>query len=152
MQRFYMRLTLDRLSHVSMVFVVRIYTHLDSLAALAMDSCLSLAFKLAKVFLKGVDMAIKLKPLSDRILVKRIDGEERTKGGIIIPDSAKEKPMEGEVVAVGPGRTFDNGQIKPMTVKVSDRVLFAKYAETEIKLDGASFLLLREDDVLGILA
>lgn len=97
-------------------------------------------------------MAIKLKPLGDRILVKRIDSEERTKGGIIIPDSAKEKPMEGEVVAVGPGRTLDNGQVKAMTVKVSDRVLFAKYAETEIKLDGASFLLLREDDVLGILA
>jgi chaperonin GroES len=102
--------------------------------------------------IKGANMAIKLKPLSDRILVKRIDSEERTKGGIIIPDSAKEKPMEGEVVAIGPGRTLDNGQVKPMTVKVSDRVLFAKYAETEIKLDGSSFLLLREDDVLGILA
>jgi chaperonin GroES len=96
-------------------------------------------------------MAIKLRPLSDRILVKRIDSEEKTKGGIIIPDSAKEKPLEGEVVCVGPGRTFDNGQVKPMTVKVSDRVLFAKYAETEVKLDGASYLLLREDDVLGIL-
>lgn len=95
-------------------------------------------------------MAIKLRPLSDRILVKRIDSEEKTKGGIIIPDSAKEKPLEGEVVAVGPGRTFDNGTVKPMTVKVSDRVLFAKYAETEVKLDGDSFLLLREDDVLGI--
>lgn len=97
-------------------------------------------------------MAIKLRPLGDRILVKRIDSEEKTKGGIIIPDSAKEKPLEGEVVATGPGRTFDNGQIKPMTVKVSDRVLFAKYAETEVKLDGQSFLLLREDDVLGVLA
>ncbi len=96
-------------------------------------------------------MAIKLRPLSDRILVKRIDSEEKTKGGIIIPDSAKEKPLEGEVVAVGPGRTFDNGQLKPMTVKVSDRVLFAKYAETEVKLEGQSFLLLREDDILGIL-
>jgi len=95
---------------------------------------------------------IKLKPLGDRVLVRRIDSEERTKGGIIIPDSAKEKPLEGEVVAVGPGRTFDNGQIKPMTVKANDRVLFAKYAETEVKLDGASFLLLREDDILGILA
>ena len=95
-------------------------------------------------------MAIKLTPLSDRILVKRIDSEGMTKGGIIIPDSAKEKPLEGEVVAVGPGRTFDNGQLKPLSVKVSDRVLFAKYAETEVKLDGNSFLLLREDDVLGI--
>lgn len=95
-------------------------------------------------------MSIKLRPLSDRVLVKRIDSEEKTKGGIIIPDSAKEKPLEGEVVAVGPGRAFDNGQIKSMTVKVSDRVLFAKYAETEVKLDGGSFLLLREDDILGI--
>lgn len=97
-------------------------------------------------------MSIKLKPLGDRILVKRIDSEEKTKGGIIIPDSAKEKPMEGEVVAIGPGRTLDNGQVKAMTVKISDRVLFAKYAETEIKIDGNNFLLLREDDVLGILA
>lgn len=96
-------------------------------------------------------MAIKLRPLSDRILVKRIDSEEKTKGGIIIPDSAKEKPLEGEVVAIGPGRTLDNGQVKAMTVKVSDRVLFAKYAETEVKLEGQSFLLLREDDILGIL-
>jgi chaperonin GroES len=111
-----------------------------------------LNLELAIDFYKGAFMAIKLKPLSDRILVKRIDGEERTKGGIIIPDSAKEKPMEGEVVATGPGRTLDNGQLKPMTVKVSDHVLFAKYAETEVKLDGASYLLLREDDVLGILA
>jgi chaperonin GroES len=97
-------------------------------------------------------MAIKLKPLGDRVLVRRIDSEERTKGGIIIPDSAKEKPLEGQVVAVGPGRSFDNGQVRPMTVKENDRVLFAKYAETEVKLDGASFLLLREDDILGILA
>lgn len=95
---------------------------------------------------------MKLKPLNDRILVKRIDSEERTKGGIIIPDSAKEKPLEGEVVAAGPGKMMDNGQLKPMSVKVSDRVLFAKYAETEVNLDGQSFLLLREDDVLGILA
>lgn len=97
-------------------------------------------------------MTMKLRPLGDRILVKRIDSEEKTKGGIFIPDSAKEKPLEGEVVAVGPGRTFDNGQIKSMTVKVSDRVLFAKYAETEVKLEGQSFLLLREDDILGVLA
>jgi len=96
-------------------------------------------------------MAIKLRPLGDRVLVKRIDSEEKTKGGIIIPDSAKEKPLEGEIVAVGSGRTFDNGQMKPMSVKVSDRVLFAKYAETEVKLEGQSYLLLREDDILGIL-
>jgi chaperonin GroES len=97
-------------------------------------------------------MAMQLRPLGDRVLVKRIDSEEKTKGGIIIPDSAKEKPLEGEVVAVGPGRAYDNGQIKAMSVKVSDRVLFAKYAETEVKLEGNSFLLLREDDILGIMA
>ena len=97
-------------------------------------------------------MAMKLRPLNDRILVKRIDSEERTKGGIIIPDSAKEKPLEGEVIAIGPGRMMDNGQLKPMSVKVSERVLFAKYAETEVSLEGQSFLLLREDDILGILA
>lgn len=97
-------------------------------------------------------MTTKLRPLCDRVLVKRIDSEERTKGGIIIPDSAKEKPLEGEVVAVGPGRTYDNGSVKPISVKTGDRVLFAKYAETEVKLEGQSFLLLREDDILGILA
>lgn len=97
-------------------------------------------------------MAIKLKPLGDRVLVKRIDSEERTKGGIIIPDSAKEKPLEGEVIACGPGRSMDNGQTRAMTVKTGDRILFAKYAETEVKLEGDSFLLLREDDILGILA
>lgn len=96
-------------------------------------------------------MTINLRPLGDRVLVKRIDSEERSKGGIIIPDSAKEKPLEGEVVAAGPGRTLDNGNTKPMTVKTNDRVLFAKYAETEVKLDGNSFVLLREDDILGIL-
>lgn len=96
-------------------------------------------------------MAIKLRPLGDRVLVKRIDSEEKTKCGIIIPDSAKEKPLEGEVVAVGPGKSCENGQVRPMSLKVSDRVLFAKYAETEVKLEGQSFLLLREDDILGIL-
>lgn len=96
-------------------------------------------------------MTVQLKPLNDRVLVKRLDSVEKTKGGIIIPDSAKEKPLEGEVVAVGPGRMLDNGQLKPMSIKVSDRILFAKYAETEVKLEGESYVLLREDDVLGIL-
>ncbi len=96
-------------------------------------------------------MTMNLKPLGDRVLVKRLDSEEMTKGGIIIPDSAKEKPLEGEVMAVGPGRMMDNGQMKQMAVKPSDRVLFAKYAETEVKLNGGSYLLLREDDILGIL-
>ncbi len=96
-------------------------------------------------------MTLKLRPLYDRVLVKRLDGEEKTKGGLFIPDSAKEKPLEGEVVAVGKGKVLETGEIKPVSVKVGDRVLFAKYAETEIKLDNQSYLLLREDDLLGIL-
>ena len=96
-------------------------------------------------------MARKLRPLYDRVIVKRVGSEDTTKGGIIIPDSAKEKPLEGEVVAVGKGKLLDNGtQRKPM-VKEGDRVLFAKYAETEIKLEGETYLLLREDDLLGVL-
>ena len=96
-------------------------------------------------------MTLTLRPLFDRVLVKRLDGEEKTKGGLFIPDSAKEKPLEGEVVAVGKGKIPENGDIKPVSVKVGDKVLFAKYAETEIKLDNQSYLLLREDDLLGIL-
>ncbi len=93
----------------------------------------------------------KLRPLYDRVLVKRLNGEEKTKGGIIIPDSAKEKPMEGEIMAVGNGKLLDDGTIRSMQVKVGDRVLFAKYAETEVKVGGETWLLLREDDLLGVL-
>jgi len=93
----------------------------------------------------------KLRPLYDRVLVKRVESEEKTKGGIIIPDNAKEKPLEGEIVAVGNGRVLDDGSVRPLTVKAGDRVLFAKYAETEIKVAGESYLLLREDDLLAIL-
>lgn len=96
-------------------------------------------------------MAMKLKPLYDRVLVRRIEGEEKTKGGIIIPDSAKEKPLEGEIVAAGKGRVLDSGEVRPMTVKTGDRVLFSKYAETEVKVEGEMLLLLREDDLLGII-
>lgn len=96
-------------------------------------------------------MTQKLRPLYDRVIVKRIDGEEKTKGGIIIPESAKEKPLEGEIVAVGQGRVLDNGEIRPLQVKAGDRVLFAKYAETEIKVEGETMLLLREDDLLGVI-
>jgi chaperonin GroES len=93
----------------------------------------------------------KLRPLYDRVLVKRVDSEEKTKGGIIIPDAAKEKPLEGEVVAVGNGKLLDDGNIRAPQVKVGDRVLFAKYAETEVKVEGQNYLLLREDDLLGII-
>ena len=92
-----------------------------------------------------------IRPLHDRIVVARIAEEEKTKGGIIIPDTAKEKPVEGKVVAVGKGRILDDGKLKPLEVKVGDRVLFAKYGGTEVKLDGEMVLIMREDDVLGVL-
>jgi chaperonin GroES len=93
---------------------------------------------------------MKIKPLQDRILVKRIEEEEKTKGGIIIPDAAKEKPQEGKVVAVGDGKVLDDGKKAPLTVKVGDKILFGKYSGTEIKVDGVEHLILREDDVFGI--
>lgn len=92
----------------------------------------------------------KIRPLQDRILVKRIAGEEVSKGGIIIPDSAKEKPQEGEVVAVGNGKVLDNGQIKALDVKVGDRILFSKYSGSDVKIEGEEYLIVREDDILGV--
>ena len=92
----------------------------------------------------------KMTPLHDRILIKRIEESESVRGGIIIPDSAKEKPQEGEVIAVGKGKSNDEGKVFPLDVKAGDTVLFAKYAGTEIKLDDEEHLILREDDVLGI--
>jgi chaperonin GroES len=94
---------------------------------------------------------MKIKPLQDRIIVKRIEEEEKTKGGIIIPDTAKEKPMEGEVTAVGSGKILENGKKQPLEVKAGDRVLFGKYAGTEIKIDGIEHLIMREDDILGVI-
>ena len=93
---------------------------------------------------------MKLKPLNDRVLVKRLEVEEKTAGGIYIPDSAKEKPLKGEVVAAGPGKLDDNGERVAMTVKVGDVVLFAKYAGSEVALDGEETLVMREDDILAI--
>ena len=93
---------------------------------------------------------MKVKPLQDRILVKRLEEEEKTKGGIIIPDAAKEKPQEAVVIAVGDGKTLENGQKAKLTVKAGDKILFGKYSGTEIKIDGEEHLILREDDVLGI--
>lgn len=92
-----------------------------------------------------------IKPLQDRIIVKRFESEQKTASGIIIPDSAKEKPFEGEVIAVGSGKVFDNGTKVAPTVKKGDRVLFAKYAGTEVKFDGEEYLIMREDDILGII-
>ncbi len=93
---------------------------------------------------------MKIRPLNDRLLVKRLQEEEMTAGGIIIPDSAKEKPAEGEVVAVGPGKVADSGERVVLQVKEGDMVLFSKYGGTDVKLDGEDFLIMREDDILGI--
>jgi chaperonin GroES len=94
---------------------------------------------------------MKVKPLYDRLVVKRLEEEEKTKGGIIIPDAAKEKPQEGRVIAVGDGKVLENGQKAPLSVKVGDKILFGKYSGTEIKIDGDEHLILREDDVLAII-
>ena len=94
---------------------------------------------------------MKIRPLQDRLVVKRLAEEEKTKGGIIIPDSAKEKPIEGEVIAVGNGKHSEDGKLRPLDVKKGDRILFGKYSGTEIKIDGVEHLILREDEVLGII-
>ena len=93
---------------------------------------------------------MKFRPLHDRVLVKRIEEQETIRGGIIIPDTAKEKPQEGEIVAAGTGKRLENGTVTPLEVKEGDRVLFGKYSGTEIKLDGTEYLILREDEILGV--
>jgi chaperonin GroES len=94
---------------------------------------------------------MKIRPLNDRILVKRLEEKEVTKGGIIIPDTAKEKPIEGKVIAVGKGKVLENGDVRALDVKEGDKVLFGKYAGTEIKIESEDFLMMREDDILGII-
>ncbi|GAB6194086.1 co-chaperone GroES [Desulfocastanea catecholica] len=94
---------------------------------------------------------MKIRPLNDRLLVKRLAEEAKTAGGIIIPDSAKEKPAEGKVISVGPGKTNDKGERVALQVKAGDRVLFSKYGGTDVKLDGEDYLIMREDDILGII-
>jgi chaperonin GroES len=94
---------------------------------------------------------VKIRPLYDRIVVKRIEQQEQLQGGLYIPDSAKEKPQEGEVVAVGKGKRLEDGKVVPLDVQVSDRILFGKYSGSDIKLDGEEYLIMREDEVLGIL-
>ncbi|RMG91209.1 MAG: co-chaperone GroES [Zetaproteobacteria bacterium] len=96
-------------------------------------------------------MATKVRPLHDRVIVRRLDEEEKSAGGIIIPDTAKEKPIQGEVIAVGKGKIMENGEVRPLDVKAGDRVIFSKYAGTEIKLDNEEFLMMREDDILGVI-
>ena len=94
---------------------------------------------------------MKIRPLADRILVKRVEEEAKSKGGIIIPDTAKEKPQEGKVVAVGQGKTTDDGKLQPLSVKKGDKILFGKYSGTEIQIEGEEHLIIREDDVLGVI-
>ena len=94
---------------------------------------------------------MKIRPLNDRVIVKRVEDERKTAGGIVIPDTAAEKPSQGEVVAVGPGKLDDNGKKVEFTVKSGDKVLISKYGGTEIKVDGESYLIMREDDILGII-
>jgi chaperonin GroES len=94
---------------------------------------------------------MKIRPLQDRVIVKRVAEEEKSKGGIIIPDTAKEKPQEGKVIAAGKGKVGDDGKVRPLDVKAGDRILFGKYSGTEIKIDGEEHLILREDDILGVL-
>ncbi|HEV8663611.1 MAG TPA: co-chaperone GroES [Candidatus Methylomirabilis sp.] len=96
-------------------------------------------------------MARKIQPLHDRIMIKRLEEQEVKKGGIIIPDTAKEKPQEGEVIAVGPGKRDDHGKLMPLDVKVGDKILFGKYSGSEVKLGDEEYLIMREEDVLGIL-
>ena len=93
---------------------------------------------------------MKIRPLHDRVIVKRMEGEEKTKGGIIIPDTAKEKPVEGKVIAVGSGKVLENGKKVPLQVKAGDRILFGKYSGTEVKIDGEERLIMREDDIIAI--
>jgi chaperonin GroES len=95
-------------------------------------------------------MTTNVRPLHDRVIVRRLDEEEKSAGGIIIPDTAKEKPIQGEVIAVGKGKILDNGEVRSLDVKKGDRVIFSKYAGTEIKLDGHEYLMMREDDILGV--
>ncbi len=94
---------------------------------------------------------MKFRPLHDRVLVRRVEGEEKTKGGIIIPDTAKEKPMEGEVVSVGAGARNERGELVPLDVKAGDRILFGKWSGTEVKMDGEELLIMKESDIMGII-
>ena len=95
---------------------------------------------------------MKIRPLQDRVLVKRLEAEEKTKGGIIIPDTAKEKPIEGKVVAVGAGKVGDDGKQRPLDVKAGDKILFGKYAGTEVKIDDVEHVIVREEDILGVIS
>ena len=95
---------------------------------------------------------MKIKPLGDKILVERLEAEEKTSGGIVLPDTAKEKPMQGEIVAVGPGKRNDNGEVSPLDVKAGDLVIFGKWSGTEVTIDGQDLLIMNESDIMGVLS
>lgn len=118
-------------------------------SGVAADSKTIAGFQLATK--QEVNAIMKIRPLGDRVLVKRVESEERTKGGLFIPETAKEKPIEARVIAVGPGKRDDNGKVIEPSVKAGDRVLFGKYSGTEVKIDGEEHLILREDDILGVI-
>src|SRR6476660_573781 len=99
-----------------------------------------------------LDFAMTFRPLHDRVVVRRIDAEDKSKGGIIIPDTAKEKPQEGEVIAVGPGARDENGKVNPLDVKAGDRILFGKWSGTEVRIDGEDLLIMKESDIMGVIA
>ena len=96
-------------------------------------------------------MAVKFRPLHDRVIIKRIENEQKTAGGIVIPDSAKEKPIKGEVIAIGKGKLLENGEVRPLDVKVGDKVLFGKYSGTEVKVEEQEYLVMREEDIMGVM-
>jgi chaperonin GroES len=119
--------------------------------AVRLDAPVSNSCSKQQLKLLGETMSLKIRPLQDRILLKRVKEEEKSKGGIIIPDTAKEKPIEGEVIAVGSGKILEDGTVRKVDLKVGDRVLFGKYAGTEVKIDGEDRLIVREDDILGVI-
>jgi chaperonin GroES len=94
---------------------------------------------------------MKIRPLQDRVIVKRLEEEQKTAGGIIIPDTAKEKPQKGEIIAAGPGKRQEDGRLQPLDIRIGDKVLFSKYAGTEIKVEGEELLMMREDDIMGVI-
>ncbi len=107
--------------------------------------------KIFRISFRKVSKFMKIRPLHDRVIVHRLEEEEKTKGGIIIPDTAKEKPQEGKVIAVGPGKILENGTKIALDVKVGDKILFGKYSGSEIKIEGEEFLMMREEDILGVI-
>src|SRR5215469_6879556 len=117
----------------------------------AAASTRSLRLPIQKIITKAEEDRMKFRPLHDRVVVKRIEAEEKTTGGIIIPDTAKEKPSQGEVIAVGPGGRDETGKLIPIDLKVGDRVLFGKWSGTEVKIDGVEYLIMKESDIMGVL-